>query len=274
MSNRIVRRSILAFTIVSGIAVTADASAVYTVKDLGIATYQYEDTINAGGHKIYVTNSDEIGHGTQPSQAPYTFGYTHVGNNEIINVTPDGGSPIPIQPPGYIAASNVIANGVNSSGLVVGGTQGETAAVYYQVGWAPGETAKFLPRLDHLAPNPTTFPQINIHNNYVGLSNAFGVNSQGDIVGQIATDINHAFLFTGGHMIDLNSLIDPNSSLMLSSAVSINDSGYIAGYALDTAGIYHEYELIPNATPEPSTLALLVVGISVFGFRSVHRRRR
>lgn len=65
------------------------------------------------------------------------------------------------------------------------------------------------------------------------------------------TELQHAFLWeNGGPMIDLNTLIPPNSSLELYDAENINDRGEIAGRGLppgcadkDVCG--HAFLLIP-----------------------------
>lgn len=64
---------------------------------------------------------------------------------------------------------------------------------------------------------------------------AFDVNEKGQVVGQSAgpNDV-RAFLYENGRMMDLNALIQPDSSLYLTNAQGINDSGEIAGTALDT----------------------------------------
>ncbi len=65
---------------------------------------------------------------------------------------------------------------------------------------------------------------------------AWGVNLKGQVVGQSFTFGGNAraFLYQDGLMTDLNSLIQPNSSLYLLLANDINDSGEVAGYALDS----------------------------------------
>ena len=64
---------------------------------------------------------------------------------------------------------------------------------------------------------------------------AWGINGQGQLVGQSfgASDA-RAFLYQDGRMTDLNTLIQPNSSLDLLLANDINDHGEIGGFALDT----------------------------------------
>ena len=64
---------------------------------------------------------------------------------------------------------------------------------------------------------------------------AWGINAQGHIVGQsFGATSARAFLYQDGLMMDLNSLIQPDSSLVLLLANDINDSDEITGFALDT----------------------------------------
>ena len=65
-----------------------------------------------------------------------------------------------------------------------------------------------------------------------GCSEALAVNSEGQTVGQsFSCDFStvRAFLWEHGSMIDLNTLIPPNSSLQLVFAGNINDRGVIVG---------------------------------------------
>jgi probable HAF family extracellular repeat protein len=69
---------------------------------------------------------------------------------------------------------------------------------------------------------------------------AYDINEKGEIVGQSAGANDgplgaRAFLYENGLMLDLNALIQPDSSLYLTSAQGINESGEIAGTALDTS---------------------------------------
>jgi len=67
-------------------------------------------------------------------------------------------------------------------------------------------------------------------------SEAFGINKLGQVVGDSSTASGqtHAFLYdVSGHLIDLNSLISPDSRSnfsVLRSATAINDRGQIVGY--------------------------------------------
>src|SRR5215510_455786 len=66
---------------------------------------------------------------------------------------------------------------------------------------------------------------------------ALGLNSSGQVVGWAFTTSNaqHAFLYSGGAMTDLNSLIDTNSGWTLNVAFAINDNGQIVGRGFNSS---------------------------------------
>jgi len=100
-------------------------------------------------------------------------------------------------------------------------------------------------------------------------SSATSINDKADIVGNAwnSTGPAHAWLFDPwtGHMVDLNSLIDPSLGWTLTYASDINNNGWIVGYGINADGETHAYLL----TPEPGTLTLLGVG----GLALLRRRR-
>src|SRR5262249_31091822 len=67
-------------------------------------------------------------------------------------------------------------------------------------------------------------------------SAAYGINTAGDIVGraQTAHGEDHAFLYRAGILTDLNRVLPPGSSWVLTRAGAINDAGQITG-----AGLFH-----------------------------------
>jgi probable HAF family extracellular repeat protein len=80
---------------------------------------------------------------------------------------------------------------------------------------------------------------------------AWGINSAGTVVGEAeyaSGHPQHAFIYTGGTMIDLNTLIPGSSGWELVSARGINDSGEIVGWGYDN-GNERAFLLIP--VPEP-----------------------
>jgi probable HAF family extracellular repeat protein len=93
-------------------------------------------------------------------------------------------------------------------------------------------------------------------------SAAYGINSNGHVVGQ-ASNVNglaYAFLYTiGTGMVDLNSLIDPSLGHELLYATDINDAGQIIGFGV-IGGQYHAFMLTP--VPEPHTLLPVAFGVA------------
>ena len=55
------------------------------------------------------------------------------------------------------------------------------------------------------------------------------INEQGQVVGSVSVGMGYAFLYEGGVLTDLNSVIDPASGWILGEANGINDYGWIAG---------------------------------------------
>ncbi len=81
---------------------------------------------------------------------------------------------------------------------------------------------------------------------------ALGINSQGVVVGGSGTvtptalaSYAHAFVWQGGAIQDLNTLIPAGSPLTLNVAYAINESGAIAGLGTTSAGDTHVYVLVP-----------------------------
>jgi len=80
---------------------------------------------------------------------------------------------------------------------------------------------------------------------------ASSINAKAQIVGASITDdcsfdnSTRAFLWEGGSIFDLNTLIPAGSALHLQWARSINDLGEIAGAGFDAEGNLHDFLLIP-----------------------------
>jgi probable HAF family extracellular repeat protein len=108
-------------------------------------------------------------------------------------------------------------------------------------------------------------------------STAQGINNFGQVVGMSALqappgDMNglHAFLYQNGSMLDLNALIHLNTGWVLRSANAINDSGQIVGEGVHD-GVGSAFLLTPEV-PEPSFLALIVLGAAMIGARRAAAR--
>jgi probable HAF family extracellular repeat protein len=65
-----------------------------------------------------------------------------------------------------------------------------------------------------------------------GVSEALGVNDLDQVVG-VSFPVGHAFLWQNGTMTDLNKLLVPGTTLILTNAQDINDRGEITGQAMD-----------------------------------------
>lgn len=101
---------------------------------------------------------------------------------------------------------------------------------------------------------------------------AGGINASGWVAGasSLAGDTaQHAFLYDGSSMFDLNSLIDPRSNWSITDATGINDAGQIAGWSGDLySGVGHALFLTPlstSAVPEPAAWAMMIVGFGMIG---------
>jgi probable HAF family extracellular repeat protein len=127
----------------------------------------------------------------------------------------------------------------------------------------------------------------------LGGSNSFGyaVNDSGSVVGYSLTKGNaatHAFLYSDGVMMDLNSLLPIGSGWTITAAYGIDNSGEIVGTGV-LNGVQYAVELIdppsggdpqsnqfqvltPLATPEPLTALLMGGGLLAVG--ALFRRKR
>ena len=86
-------------------------------------------------------------------------------------------------------------------------------------------------------------------------SRAHDINNAGQVVGSADLVDNgvvcsHAFVYSGGKMRDLNSLVDPAAGWSLLVATAINDSGQIAGYGTTPDGNTRAFLLTPTSKQE------------------------
>jgi probable HAF family extracellular repeat protein len=92
-------------------------------------------------------------------------------------------------------------------------------------------------------------------------SEVYDINSSRQAVGgSRATGFATPFLYDNGTMVDLNTLLLPNSGWVLRSALAIDDAGVITG-----TGTFHfassGFKLTPINVPEPASSIIFAVGI-------------
>jgi probable HAF family extracellular repeat protein len=178
------------------------------------------------------------------------------------------------------------AYGINNSSEVVGQASGPN--FLHAFSWTESGGMKDLGSFDGTPGGTSGAADINDHGQIVGssYSNAFGtthaayftgervvdlgtlggfssasaVNNNGQVVGDSFTFGNdHAFLtdLEGGPMLDLNTLIPPDSGWTLLRATGINDAGQIVGIGqLPGDDVIHAFVL----TPEVNQPAVLLTG--------------
>ncbi|MGH8048453.1 MAG: hypothetical protein ACREKL_14520, partial [Chthoniobacterales bacterium] len=84
----------------------------------------------------------------------------------------------------------------------------------------------------------------------------------------------HAFLYSGGQMIDLSQLAS-STGWSLQYATGINDSGRIVGYGINTSGKTEAFAIsVVAAIPEPTVGIYMGAGLMVLAVHGLVRRRR
>jgi probable HAF family extracellular repeat protein len=160
---------------------------------------------------------------------------------------------------GTLGGTNGYAFAINASGQAVGRSQISGDGAYHA--FRTASNAAINPATDDLG-------TLGGADSY-----AFDINSKGQVVGYSAvlgsSWMPHAFLYNGTTMIDLNSLIDPESGWILYQGTGINDAGQVVGCGL-YGGTTHIFRLTP--VPEPGSWAMLA-GLASFGFLAAARRR-
>ena len=151
---------------------------------------------------------------------------------------------------GTLGGSWVIAFGINERGQVVGGSFAADGGLHAflsqdgvmtDLGTLGGTSNASQPTLAASCNLPTHFGTLG-----TTFSLANGINNRGQVVGRsIAVNgEDHAFLWYGGVMMDLNDSISDGTGWTLTEAASINDSGQIVGFGI-TSGQTHAFLLTP-----------------------------
>jgi probable HAF family extracellular repeat protein len=164
---------------------------------------------------------------------------------------------------GTLGGTSSAANNINASGTIVGEADTSGNTQRHAIQWISNGAGGF------------SSTDLGLLGGTGTQSSAFGINASGKIVGfsEIAFEDEHAFIFDGGVMYDLNSFVTGASGWTLRGADSINDAGQIVGYASNNVtNAEHAFLLTPTAIPEPATYAGLV-GLVAFAVTALRRRQ-
>ncbi len=148
--------------------------------------------------------------------------YALLDSNSVVSVLAYGG--------------NIVPYSINDSGQIVG---------LLETSLPPGKEAFLYSDGAFVSTNLGTLGGVNSD----GGTNttAFYISNNGEILGDSAATNggSHAFLYTNGKMVDLNSLIPTNSGLVLSFALGMNAAGQICGQGTNSLGQTHAFLLTP-----------------------------
>lgn len=250
-----------------GLAATASADAIYTVRDVGSIDRSQVEYFNLSGSNFL--NVDAAG---RVSVAPTWHEITPLppGMRELptsdSHLSPSGqfivGTAFANASPGAAWAGYVIGyDGVARSVLPPdpSGSTFSTASGVNDAGWVVGSTGPVSgpagSRAMVVSPlgNVTTLGGLGDRNNA-----AFSINASGAIVGEgQMADGFHAFVSNGRGVTDLNALVRTIPDFRIVSATGINDSGQIAAFgrfADEPTWLYHELLLSPSTMNIPELL--------------------
>ncbi|WP_230177660.1 PEP-CTERM sorting domain-containing protein [Aquabacterium sp. CECT 9606] len=160
-----------------------------------------------------------------------------------------------------IPGQGSLARGINESGLVVG-TSSDSNWTNFATVWN-GTVATRLSSLSY------------------GDSHAWDINNHGLVVGNSrdpGTGGQHATLWVGTDIVDLNTYLDPALALqgwVLTTATGVNDQGWIVGMAEQSInGDLKRSAFLLSPIPEPSAYGMALAGLGVTALMSRRRQRR
>jgi probable HAF family extracellular repeat protein len=215
-----------------------------------------------GGMHAFVYNSGEMVDLLTLSGGGNSYAYAINASNQVVGES-DSDYPLFNRPRHAFLYSNGVmsdlgnsgiisrAYGINDSGQVVGGT----ATSYYN------DAVYFAFLLSNGVLTNLDLGQLG---GFLSSSVAKSINNAGQVVGYYTTVTNssatrHPFIWDEQNgMVDLNSLIDPNSGWTLIDAVAINDKGQIAanGYTGDPSRARFAHALLLDSVNTETSITL------------------
>lgn len=228
--------------------------------------FSYGNAINSSGQIVGYSYTSDFYNSANSSYAPHAFLYSAGSMTDL----------------GTLGGVTSIANAINDSGQIVGGSNilGDTSLYAFLYSGGSMTNLGIVGEAYDIN-NSGQIVGGTIGGAFVysagittilgsGGFSAFGINDSGQIVGGVWGG--GAFLYSDGVMTDLNSLIDPSSGWVITDAQDINNSGQIAANGHNTITGYSGALLLSTTpVPEPETYAMLLAGLGMVGFAA--RRR-
>jgi len=232
-----------------------------TFTDLGTlgGTNSSAQAINSSGQ--IVGNSNWLQNG-QSSTATHAFLFDHGTMTELI--TPDlNSSAQGINGIGQIVINSFAADGLGEGFIYQGGqfTGIFDSATVWAIN-ASGQVTGLLATTSH--------PYIlsgGVRTDLGSTGSPAAINSLGVVVGAslVTSSTASAFIYKNQEMLDLNTLVDPNSGWRLNLANGINDQGQIVGKGINPDGQTHAFLL--NPVPEPAITGLIAATLPMLLMR-------
>jgi probable HAF family extracellular repeat protein len=252
-----------------------------------------DDLGTLGGHPAFgsaftsgagINDSGQVVGGSIASDGS-SHGFRTAANSPINPATDDIGT----LPFGPVAASTSGGRSINRAGVVLGAFEGGNI-IFPTAFLDSGNSITEIPCII-VAPFGNNFTGINDQGIFAGTDNCsqtfppfialvqngtitdmaqcdcepHGINNSSQVVGQGFTfGPNHAFLYSGGTLYDLNNLFPSGSGWVVSNATAINDHGQIVGMGT-LNGARHGFRLDPLVVPQANITSSVTVSYS--GFR-------